>query len=244
MATSPSQPPGAPTRSDSIPPVAISRGLDRRILIGGAAVVVVIGFAIWSMAGGEPEPPPSWDTGTGTTPTAKPQTPAPIAAAPTTPTDAPVVTTPPAAALPDPEPAAPTPTGIVAPNVPTVIAVPDTAPIAAAPPEPQPPKSIHLRISTSPTNADITLDGDAVPNPFDAWVPRAGTHAITLSAEGFVERTWDVNFDQDRTLALALKREAARRTSARRPPRPSTPRTPTPRRDRPRGAGFVTDNPY
>jgi len=248
LAQEPSFALGESTRSsspDSIPPLVISRGLDRRIMIGGASIVLVIVLAIWSMSGGEQEAPPSWNKE------------APPAAATPTSTSA--------AAIPSPTPdvqaravpsaTRPSATG-AAPEQTKPVAVP--APIEpAATPTPAIPvaaKSIHLRISTSPTGADIKLDGDTVPNPFDAWVPRAGSHSVTVSAEGFVERTWNVNFDDDRTLALALKREAAKRPAPRaavrvapsssKPAKAPTPRRETSPRSRPRGAGFVTDNPY
>ncbi len=117
--------------------------------------------------------------------------------------------------------------------------------------------AVHIRITTSPASARLSLDGSAVPNPFDAWVARGGEHRFSASAEGYVEQSRMVSFDGDRTVSLVLS-PLAKPPTVSPPPAPKTPartvtarpRTPRKRvkstatRSRKRGAGFVSDNPY
>jgi len=221
--------------SDSLPPPVLARGLDRRILAGIGAGVLVILVTVWSLVGGEPEAPPSWSGQTEAnraTAKAPPAGPEPSTATATTPS-----AVQPATALSNAE---------QTPSVPTALPQAPLEPApAATPPTPQVPtrpKSVHVRISTVPASADLTLDGDSIPNPFDAWVAESGARAIVASAEGYAERTWSVTFDQDQTLSLVLKQivTATPRRPARPRPAPRKPAKPS----KPRGAGFVTDNPY
>lgn len=221
--------------SDSLPPPVLARGLDRRILAGIAAGVLVILLTLWSLVGGEPETLPAWNgqsEASGATP--KPPT------ATREPNAAPAAEPP--AAEPPASPSVAKPMPIAAAVPPQATQEPKAPAAPPTPPEPTRPKSVHVRISTVPANAELTLDGDSIPNPFNAWVAESGARAIVASADGYTERTWSVTFDQDQTLSLVLKRIVAPT-----PPRPARPR-PAPRKPakptKPRGAGFVTDNPY
>lgn len=220
--------------SDGLPPVVLSSGIDKRMAFAGIGGLVLIIIAIWSMVDTKPDvPPPSWKGTTQTAPaTAKPPAPAIATPAPVIPAPAPAAAAPTA----DLPPATPQ---VAAPSIPTQAPTP-SAP-AVTPTQPAEAKTVHVRISTTPSGAELKLDGERVPNPFDAWVNRGGSHNVVADADGYTQREWSIAFDQDQTLSLVLKREEAKRPArrVRRPaPRPTTSKT------RPRGAGFVTDNPY
>lgn len=222
--------------SDSLPPPVLARGLDRRLLAGIGAGLLVILVTLWSLVGGEPEPPPSWNGQTEASRATS--TPPPVAPEPNTPSATPPATPPAVEPVTAPDLAEPAPS-VPAAVPPQATQEPTTAAATTTPPAPTRPKSVHVRISTVPASAALTLDGDSIPNPFDAWVAESGARAVVASADGYAERTWSVTFDQDQTLSLVLKRNV---TPA--PRRPARPR-PAPRKPaKPRGAGFVTDNPY
>ncbi len=228
--------------SDGLPPVVLKRSLDKRMITAGIGGLLLIALALWSMIDHKPEAPPAWE-GTSTNAPATPSAPAPPSAPPPG--------TSPAASA----PAAATPTPPVAtPSVPPVTTTAAPAPLAPAPteapsapvptpttPSPTTPKTVHVRISTTPSGAELKLDGERVPNPFDAWVTAGGAHKVVADASGYTQREWSITFDQDQTLSLVLKREEAKRP-VRRTRRPAA-RAPQ-SKSRPRGAGFVTDNPY
>jgi hypothetical protein len=180
--------------------------------------------------------------------------------------------TPPPQAMPAPAPVEPAP-----PPPPTV--VPVAPPTAAAEPAPAPPSEpsvqarvekpargpvlVHVRVTTSPDDAQLSLDGSPVPNPFDTSMPQGGKHRVVAHADGYHSDTLTLSFDRDQTVAIRLdklkptkprraptptSKPAVVATHTRRPvppprriaaPAPSTSRGPTTK-----GAGFVTESPY
>jgi hypothetical protein len=134
---------------------------------------------------------------------------------------------------------------VAVPPAPEPAQVPTSAaaPAAAAPAQPPGPTTVHVRISAVPKHAEITLDGRAIPNPFEADVVASGKHRVEASALGHRSADVTIAFDQDQKLALRLERVS-----------PAKPRT-KPERTRPtrtkpapeqtnRGAGFVSESPY
>jgi hypothetical protein len=142
---------------------------------------------------------------------------------------------------------------------------------APQPAEPATPATVHVRISAEPADAALTLDNTAIPNPFEADVPKSHKHRVQAHAPG--HRSADVTVELDRDREVALKLEpivaappAERAPKAKRgavskiaPAKPSTsvainkpahpavapataPRTPAPSSTR--GAGFVSESPY
>lgn len=230
-ATTKARTPIAPSfDTDDLPPVALAKGFDRRVIVAAGGLLLMFVLIVWSLSGGEPEAPPSWSSQAGSTEPQAPAAPSEAPAAPPAPTE-----TAPSTALPTraSEPTAPR----IAPTVQA------NAPPTSAPRD-VPAKSVHVRISTVPASAELKLDGETVPNPFDAWVARGGEHTIVATADGYAENDWSVSFDRDQTLSLALKPEAVRRPAARRARRATAKKPATQVGSRPRGAGFVTDNPY
>jgi hypothetical protein len=234
----------SPDDSSNLRPVVLKKSVDRRVLIGAAVGAAAILAALWSLVGGESDAPPKWnETGAATTTSQA----APAASPP----PSPVVPSVPAPIAP-PTPSAPIAVATPTPAV-TPAPTPTQAPVPVAPTKaPAPParRSVHVRIATTPASADLRLDGEVVPNPFDAFVAQGGSHTVVASAEGYEQRSWSIGFDQDQTLSLVLKhvpvRQPPPRHVKRAAPRPAprnTPR-PSPSPSRPRGAGFVTDNPY
>jgi hypothetical protein len=221
-----------------------------------------------------PAPPPSAPTPTAPTEVAAP-TPvpseAPVAAAAPTPAPseaptAPAPTSPPLAALAGQKPAPPATdlnaavayspaaaapasakpsAAATAPRVPPAAAVAEKKPVAR-------PATVRIRISASPAQAALTLDGETIPNPFEADVVKgAGKHRVQASAPGRRSSDVTVKFDQDRVVELKLSevRTAAARPRRQRPPRttaapPRTPRVPNAQQESTRGAGFVSESPY
>jgi hypothetical protein len=152
------------------------------------------------------------------------------APAPATPTAAPVA--------PSAAPAEPAPRAVHAP------AVAEKKPAAR-------PATVRVRISATPAQAALTLDGETIPNPFEADVVKGGKHRVQATAPGRRSADVTLKFDQDRVLELKLAEPRAASTKQRRPrpPRaaaaPRTPRpAPSPTTDSNRGAGFVSESPY
>lgn len=219
---------------DDVPALVVRRGTNRRALVAAGGVVLLLVLVVWSMSSGPTPPPPSWDkTQTAVTSASTPVTAASAAKAP--------ATSAPENAAPTPSAAAARPAPETVPSTPTAASDTPAPPVRDAPSPAATAKSVHLRVTTTPASAQLTLDGEVVPNPFDAWVARGGTHRVTASATGYVERGVDVVFDRDQTHALALQRAAVERAPARRTRRKASARSTT---TRSRGAGFVTDNPY
>jgi hypothetical protein len=211
------------------------------------AALVVIGIGFF---GGDSEPEPLWQPAPtheslAAEPGAPPLEPNPArsgaqAATPTTQpeTQAPIV--PPAAV----------PTATVAPTAapvePAATSRPSSAPTtahpstaAAAPEDTAEAESVHIQIRTRPADAQLTMDGRPVTNPFDARVFPSGEHRLIASKEGYEDHTASLRFDRNRSVTLTLQR--ARTSTA----APSSTTTTRPRR-RPtkRSTSFVSDNPY
>ena len=117
--------------------------------------------------------------------------------------------------------------------------------------------AVHVRVTTTPASAQLSLDGTAVPNPFDAWVARSGGHRFSARADGYIEQSQTVSFEKDRTVSLVLSpaskpaaqttppaREKTARTESARPRTTRKRITGTTAPSRKRGAAFATENPY
>jgi hypothetical protein len=67
------------------------------------------------------------------------------------------------------------------------------------------PALIRIRITTTPARATLTLDGESVPNPYDAELPASReTHTITASAPHHLPVSRIVAFSETRDLSLEL----------------------------------------
>jgi hypothetical protein len=120
----------------------------------------------------------------------------------------------------------------------------------------------RIRVTSVPEDAELTLDGSRVPNPFDTGMPRGGKHRIHAQAAGYHSKDLTLNFDRDQEVAIRLDRRETKPTRVvapaktlavtrpRRPPPPAAPPRatfPPYRRPAPpatKGAGFVTESPY
>jgi serine/threonine protein kinase len=99
-------------------------------------------------------------------------------------------------------------------GVPT--APPVEAPVVQPPPQPAPQQTVHVRISATPANARIFLDGEDMGNPFDADVPRDPDpapgqqpvqHLLRVEAPGYQTVEQHVSFRWDnRNLPIVLER--------------------------------------
>ena len=114
--------------------------------------------------------------------------------------------------------------GVAPPALATV--APSPAPTTAATPTPSPalPAPARVQVRTVPPNAQLTLDGADLPNPFSGELPRGSARRLLVAkAHGYQnESLWAV-FDRDQELVLALKPLG----SPSRPP-PHTPHAPPP----------------
>ena len=93
---------------------------------------------------------------------------------------------------------------------------PPAAPVVAqtSTPEPKPTqpaaaKEVELKISASPPEAKLYLDGKPLQgNPSTTRLPQDGTgHELRVEAEGFVTRTRTITLEKDLALELALEKE-------------------------------------
>jgi len=125
--------------------------------------------------------------------------------------------------------------------------------IAAVPDKPaRRPATVHVRISAVPSQAALTLDGETIPNPFEADMVKGGKHRVQASAPGRRSADVTLKFDQNRVLELKLaevrtaaaKSRRQRPTRANAPPRTPRPASSSPAADSTRGAGFVSESPY
>jgi hypothetical protein len=238
----------------------------RNLLLAGGAIA---GFAVLSalaLMSGKPSashlraPKPE-------APMAEPE-PMPTAAMPAQPSE------PPAAAEPEQPRAAEAPlaAAVAAPSAPppqpvdvppAIAAAPPAQPVAAEQKRAEQPTLVRIHITTSPLDAELTLDGAPVPNPFETSMPKGGKHRVVARADGYHSREVLLKFDRDQETALQLdKRQAppaarpkpAPVAAAARPHPIAIPLRPTPapvRRPPPttapaptKGAGFVTESPY
>lgn len=92
-----------------------------------------------------------------------------------------------------------------------------------------------LVVRAVPDNAQLWLDGQKMPNPFDTRLPLGSKHKIEARQEGFEASSQTIRLESDARLTITLKRE----TPA---PAPHIKVQPLPEGSR--GAGFVTTNPY
>jgi eukaryotic-like serine/threonine-protein kinase len=85
-----------------------------------------------------------------------------------------------------------------------------SARVEAAPPPTQAatdqkPDNVSIRLSATPPNATITLDGRQVPNRYDATVARdTKDHFVSVEAAGFERRNEKVQFTSDVTMVFDL----------------------------------------
>jgi hypothetical protein len=129
-------------------------------------------------------------------------------------------------------------------------------PAPAARVEPAPAPTIHVAIAVTPADAQITLDGASVANPFDARAPKGGRHRVIAEAPGRRARDLTLNFDRDQTLDITLENlkpkppvaaVAVARPKAKAPAPHRAAPAPAPAQAvqaRPKGAGFVSESPY
>jgi hypothetical protein len=88
---------------------------------------------------------------------------------------------------------------------------PDPLPVAAAAPAPrEAPDLVDVVVRVSPTGAQVTIDGTAVPsNPFHArYAKDSLVHHVAASAEGYEPKAVDVTFVNDTSVDLSLDRRA------------------------------------
>jgi hypothetical protein len=87
---------------------------------------------------------------------------------------------------------------------PVVTPLPD---VAATPPTPVRPAMIRLRITTTPDDATVLLDGQWLGHtPFDVETPVAeGTHTIKIRRRGYFAQKLDVELRSDVTRDIALQ---------------------------------------
>lgn len=211
-----------------------------------------------------------------TEPAATPASPAaPTPAVAAAPTHAPTKP-PPVAATPSPAPAKPAiaaaPTHAPAKAPPVAAAPTKPAPVAAVPMPPMQavapaaavtaparaePRTVRMHISARPSSAHITLDGSAIPNPFEADMIRGGKHRVKAHADGYRSADVMLSFDRDRDLDLVLDpivaarprprpkaRKARVQSAAADAPSPATRAAPAAESNAARGAGFVSESPY
>jgi serine/threonine-protein kinase len=103
-----------------------------------------------------------------------------------------------------------------------------TPPAETASPEPSAaPMSLKLRIAATPPEAEIFLDGARLPtNPHDAKFARDGlSHRLRVTANGYVEQSRMLVFDQDIDVKIELEAKDAGAPTARpaASPRPRKP---------------------
>ncbi len=66
------------------------------------------------------------------------------------------------------------------------------------------PAKVHIRVTTLPSTAELSLDGSRVPNPFEAWVPPSGRHEFRAQAKGH-KKVWRLlDFGENQTVQLKL----------------------------------------
>jgi hypothetical protein len=78
-------------------------------------------------------------------------------------------------------------------------------PLPPAPVAPEPP-TIQIRITTTPDDATVLLDGQRLGHtPYEGNVAKAvGTHVIKIRRRGYVPRKLDVDLNADVVCDLAL----------------------------------------
>ncbi|MCU0683713.1 MAG: protein kinase [Polyangiaceae bacterium] len=126
------------------------------------------------------------------------------------------------------------------PDLPTTHATPLAASQSAAPPAPEPeavPENVELRVSTSPVDARVYLDGRPLgDSPLRLTLPRGGEHELRLEAPGHQTLSRRLSFERDVMVEFMLTPAprpigGGRHQPQRQPPRP----VPSP---------AVTDRPF
>lgn len=153
---------------------------------------------------------------------------------------------------------------IAPPEPPTA---PEPVAVAPAAPPATPVATVRVQIATSPADAELTIDGVAVSNPYEALVPKGSEkHRVTASAAGHESRDQLVGYERKRDLLLRLKKLPAPRPApievaipTRPAPAPVAQPSPRPARTAPvrtakkqaaspepprKGAAFVSESPY
>jgi hypothetical protein len=142
-------------------------------------------------------------------------------------------------------PVTPAPEAIAAAPVPTPSTPAEAAPVPAPEPTPAQPEAVlvALQITTQPSNAQLTLDGSPISNPYDAMHPQGGSHVVEASAPGYQARNLKIELTKKRSVALELQREraAAPLPRASKPKRPRPPRAKVPPK---KSATFIEESPY
>ncbi|NOY93713.1 MAG: hypothetical protein GXP55_21215 [Deltaproteobacteria bacterium] len=189
---------------DEDPILPVSRSPGKMLAIfGGIAVVGVLVVVGSFMGGGETETPtPQSAVGT-TTPT--PQ----AAAAGTTEVAGATAEPQPEANAQDLQPQTPEPEANAQDPQPQT---PEPEANAQDPqpqtPEPQPeaaPPQVQVSLRATPSGAQLTLDGERIPNPYQAELPVDGRqHQVVATLEGYRETTRTLGFDRDRNETLTL----------------------------------------
>lgn len=102
-----------------------------------------------------------------------------------------------------------------------------TAEPSAAPADVKAPASLKLRIAATPPEAEIFLDGARLPsNPHDAKFARDGlSHRLRVTADGYVEQSRMLVFDQDIDVKIELEAKDAGAPTARPAAAPPVPRS-------------------
>ena len=83
---------------------------------------------------------------------------------------------------------------------------------------------MKVRISATPSDAELSLDGQSIPNPFEAEVMISGKHRVQAKASGHRSADVTVPFDRPQELALRLERLEPAKPRARRARSAPTPR--------------------
>jgi hypothetical protein len=110
--------------------------------------------------------------------------------------ETPVVPPVPVAVIPPPTPLPETPP-VIAPPVPTTVGTPPTGSG----------QTVRVQISTDPVDAQLTLDGQPISNPFDADLPSTtDVHHIEASLAGRDTESTDVTFAFPQRVVLRLAR--------------------------------------
>jgi serine/threonine-protein kinase len=101
-------------------------------------------------------------------------------------------------------------------NVPPAVAVvaPPTAPIAPVPTQPQAgtapaptERNVNIRISTTPPNAELLIDGRRRANPFNAQLPYSEEmHTVEVRSPGFMTVMQDLDLSLTQEISIPLER--------------------------------------
>jgi hypothetical protein len=116
---------------------------------------------------------------------------------------------------------------------PSASSTPKTA--ANTPASAEKPRPPLLVVRAVPDGAQLWLDGQRMPNPFDTRLPLGSKHKIDARYEGYETSSQSIRLEADARLTITLRRTT---------PVPAQQIKVRPLPDAPHGAGFVTSNPY